>query len=411
MSKKSTEGAPFGTGKARIGNGAAEDRDKPGPDLEANRPPVFERAAAYVLRQIDAGLDTFGPCAYPAPSSTGGIYPAIPNFEWTSGFWTGMLWLAYELTGEAKYRRAAESQLPDYRARLDGKIGTDTHDLGFLYSLSAVNEYRITGNPKAREAGLMAAELLAARYLPEAGIIQAWGNLNDPEERGRMIIDCLMNLPLLYWASEESGDPRFAEYARSHVRQSARYLVRPDRTTYHTYYMDAETGEPKYGTTHQGHADDSCWARGQAWGIYGFMLSYLHTQDSELLRLSKTLADYFAERTPADGVVYWDLVFLAGNAQERDSSASAVAACGLLEMARQLPAGSAQRQEAERQAFAILTALDAGYTTRDLPGSNGVLKHGVYNKPRGIGVDECTIWGDYYYFEALVRVLKPEWRP
>lgn len=375
-----------------------------------NRTTMFERAADFVLKRIDANLETFGPCAYPAPSSVDGVYPAIANFEWTSGFWSGMLWLAYELTGDEKYRQAAESQLPDYRARLDGRIGTDTHDLGFLYSLSAVNEYRITGNPKAREAGLIAAELLSSRYLPQAGIVQAWGNLNDPAERGRMIIDCLMNLPLLYWASEQTGDPRYADQARSHVRQSARYLARPDRTTYHTYYMNAETGEPKYGTTHQGYADDSCWARGQAWGIYGFMLSYRYTHEADLMELSKTLAEYFAERTPSDGVVYWDLVFLTGNAQERDSSASAVAACGLLELAAQLPPGE-ERQQAERQALSILTALDAGYTTRNMPGSNGVLKHGVYNKPRGIGIDACTIWGDYYYFEALVRVLKPGWKP
>ncbi|WP_246369562.1 glycoside hydrolase family 88 protein [Saccharibacillus deserti] len=373
--------------------------------------PVFERAAAYALRQIDAGLDTFGPCAYPAPSSIGGVYPAISNFEWTSGFWTGMLWLAYELTAEPKYRRAAESQLPDYRLRLDERIGTNTHDLGFLYSLSAVNEYRITGNPKAREAGLIAADLLAGRYLPQAGIIQAWGDLNDPSERGRMIIDCLLNLPLLYWAGAETGDPRYAQYALSHARQSARYLVRPDRTTYHTYYMDAETGRPKFGTTHQGHADDSCWARGQAWGIYGFMLSDRYAGGSEFRETAQSLADYFAERTPEDGVVYWDLAFKEGREQERDSSASAVAACGLLELARRLPPGSSQSRSAERRALDILAALDADYTTRDLPGSNGILKHGVYNKPRGIGIDECTIWGDYYYFEALVRVLKPDWQP
>lgn len=408
MSKKNAEEAilrPVKPEEERV----AEEKI-PVAEPQQRRTTIFERAADFVLKRIDAGLETFGPCAYPAPSSVGGVYPAIANFEWTSGFWSGMLWLAYELTGDGKYRQAAESQLPDYRVRLDGRIGTDTHDLGFLYGLSVVNEYRITGNPKAREVGLVAADLLSSRYLPQAGIVQAWGNLDDPEERGRMIIDCLMNLPLLYWASEETGDPRYADQARSHVRQSARYLVRPDRTTYHTYYMDAETGKPKYGTTHQGYADDSCWARGQAWGIYGFMLSYRYTHEADLMELSKALAEYFAERTPPDGVVYWDLVFLTGDAQERDSSASAVAACGLLELARQLPSGE-ERQQAERQALAILTALDAGYTTRDLPESNGVLKHSVYNKPRGIGIDECTIWGDYYYFEALVRVLKPGWKP
>ncbi|CAM3643035.1 MULTISPECIES: glycoside hydrolase family 88 protein [Saccharibacillus] len=370
---------------------------------------AFERAAGYALKQIDAGLDTFGPCAYPAPSSVGGVYPAIANFEWTSGFWTGMLWLAYELTGESKYRRAAESQLPDYRNRLDRRLGTDTHDLGFLYSLSAVNEYRITGNPQARETGLLAADLLAARYLTQAGIIQAWGDPDDPAERGRMIIDCLLNLPLLYWASEQSGDSRYAEYAANHARQSARYLVRPDATTYHTYYMDVDTGAPKFGTTHQGYADDSCWSRGQAWGIYGFVLSYRHTRDPQLMQLALRLADRFAARTPADGVVYWDLAFINGTEQEKDSSASAIAACGLLELARSLPAGSPEQAETQRRAVAILSALDAGYTTVGSGSSNGVLRHGVYNKPRGIGIDECTIWGDYYYFEALVRVLKPDW--
>lgn len=362
------------------------------------------QAADEVLRQIDKSLELFTD-SYPAPASINGIYPAIGNTEWTSSFWTGMLWLAYEWTGDSKYRQAAEHQLMSYKQRIEEQIETDTHDLGFLYSLSAVAEYKVTGNVQARETALQAAELLAGRYCPKAGIIQAWGDLRDPEQCGRMIFDCLLNLPLLYWASETSGHSYFGDYARTHVAQASRYLVRPDFSTYHTYYMDVDTGAPKYGNTHQGYADDSCWSRGQAWGIYGFMLSYKYTQDPSLVELSKQLAHYFLARTPEDGIVYWDLIFTEGTGQEKDSSASAIAACGMLELAEQLPETDPDKLGFWNAALEILAALTARYTTKDQPDSNGILKHSVYNKPRGMGIDECTIWGDYYYFEGLVRLL------
>lgn len=365
---------------------------------------LFRQAADDVLRQIDKSLDLFTD-SYPAPASINGIYPAIDNIEWTSSFWTGMLWLAYELTGDSKYRLVAEHQLASYKRRIEEQLETDTHDLGFLYSLSAVAQYKVTGNVQARETALQAAELLAGRYFPKAGIIQAWGDLRDPEQCGRMIIDCLLNLPLLYWASETSGHSYFGEYARTHVAQASRYLVRPDFSTYHTYYMDVETGTPKYGNTHQGYADDSCWSRGQAWGIYGFMLSYKYTQDASLVELSKKLARYFLARTPEDGIVYWDLIFTEGTGQEKDSSASAIAACGMLELADQLQETDPDKEWFRNTALEILSALTARYTTKDQPASNGILKHSVYNKPRGMGIDECTIWGDYYYFEGLVRLL------
>ena len=162
----------------------------------------------------------------------------------------------YAIRSYYEYREAAESGLSSFKKRVEERIATDTHDLGFLYSLSAVAAYRLTGNDEARSMALKAADLLAERFFPKAGIIQAWGDLSDPKECGRMIMDCLMNLPLLYWASEATGDPRYAEMAVSHARQSAAYLVREDHTSYHTYYMDVETGEPKYGNTHQGYADD-----------------------------------------------------------------------------------------------------------------------------------------------------------
>jgi unsaturated chondroitin disaccharide hydrolase len=373
----------------------------------ANRKQL-ERAAGFVFERMAQNVAMFTDL-FPAPASENLIYQGIVNEDWTASFWTGMLWLTYELTEVEKYREAAEYQLPSYKKRVEERIAIQTHDLGFLYSLSAVAGYRITGSKEAKDMALEAADLLAERYFPEAGIIQAWGDLTDPEQAGRMIIDCLMNLPLLYWASEVTGDSRYADMARSHVKQSAAYLVRPDYTTYHTYYMDVKTGEPKYGNTHQGFADDSCWARGQAWGIYGFMLSYAYTKDESLIRLSKSLADYFLARLPEDGIVYWDLIFTEGKEQEKDSSAAAIAVCGLLELAKQLKLGDPDKERYEKAAIAMLIALSDRYTTVDHPESNGILIHAVYNKPRGMGIDECTIWGDYYYLEALARVLT-NWR-
>lgn len=178
-----------------------------------------------------------------------------------------MLWLSYQLTGEPVYRAAAEAQLPGYAERLAARRQIDHHDLGFLYQPSCVAAYRLTGNQEARRTALAAADSLMARYLPQAGIIQAWGDLNHPRERGRMIIDCLMNLPLLHWAGVKAGDARYRDAAVRHAHLSQQYLVRADASSFHTYHFDPATGAPQYGSTHQGHADESCWARGQAWGI------------------------------------------------------------------------------------------------------------------------------------------------
>ncbi|TCL70804.1 unsaturated chondroitin disaccharide hydrolase [Hydrogenispora ethanolica] len=377
-----------------------------------SRRPAFgraecERAVGFVLEKIEQNLAEFS-AGFPAPASKNHVYPVIDNVEWTSSFWTGMLWLAYELTGAESYRRAAEAQLPSYQRRIAERSHTDTHDLGFLYTLSAVAEYRNTANPVARQLALDAAAMLTERFFEKAGIIQAWGDLNDPEQRGRMIIDCCMNLPLLYWAARESGREEYRTMALSHARQAARYLVREDASTYHTFYMDVESGAPRFGKTAQGYSDNSCWARGQAWAIYGFALSYRYTRESEFPELNQKLANYFLNRLPEDDVCYWDLCFTAGD-EERDSSAAAIAACGLLELAKELPLTNEYRICYENAALAMIRSLTESYTTAGLARSNGILRHAVYSKPAGEGVDECNIWGDYFYLEALVRLLR-DWR-
>ncbi|MBW8732909.1 MAG: glycoside hydrolase family 88 protein, partial [Asticcacaulis sp.] len=368
----------------------------------------FKHALTTAMNRIDSGLDRFTD-AFPAPSSTKGVYGAIGNTEWTCGFWTGMLWLAWEVTGAERYRTAADRQVTSFSRRATDRIAVDHHDLGFLYSLSCVAAYRLTGSAPGREAALKAARLLLDRYLPQAGIIQAWGDLSDPEQAGRMIIDCNLNLPLLFWASVETGHPSFQAAAQSHIKAAQRYLVRPDASTFHTFHMDPETGEPRFGTTHQGFSDTSCWARGQAWGISGFPLAFRYTGDPSLLETSANLANHFLNRLPNDLICAWDLVFTEDNSQ-RDSSAAAIAACGLLELAQWLPQDDRDAAQYRAAALAIVGSLAESYACTAADPGTGLLKHGVYHMPHAIGVDESCIWGDYFYLEALVRLTRT-WAP
>jgi hypothetical protein len=368
----------------------------------------IDRAISDALAAVERNVAHFG-TRFPTPSSTGGVYGTMDNTEWTNGFWTGMLWLSYELSGGHQFRATAEAHVASFDLRQRERIATNHHDLGFLYSLSCVAGYKLTGSEQAREAALGAARLLLERYYPNAGIIQAWGDLNDPAQRGRMIIDCNLNLPLLYWASDISGDLRFRDAANRHIEQAARHIVRADGSSYHTFFFDPNNGQPREGKTHQGYSDDSCWARGQAWGISGFPLVARHNGDTRLLDLGTVLANYYLNRLPADGICYWDLIFTSG-VEQRDSSAAAVAACGLLELASRLPLFDPLRAEYERAAAGMVITLSEQYFNQDGAPGSGLLRHAVYHKPNRIGIDESCIWGDYFYLEALTR-LSRIWEP
>ncbi|MFI5896320.1 glycoside hydrolase family 88 protein [Actinoplanes sp. NPDC051513] len=358
---------------------------RPTPDAEA-----VAAAVAAALRTIDANLAAFGD-RYPGDTTIRGRYrPRDGNVGWTTSFWPGVLWLASSLTGEARYSDAAAAHVPSFASRIAGKVDVDTHDLGFLYTLSCVVPWERLGDQVARAAAVDAAAHLVTRVLPAAGIIQAWGDLGDPRQQGRTIIDSLMNTPLLFWAG-------YSDIAQRHVAQLRDHILRPDDTTFHTFYWDPATGAPLRGETEQGDSDESCWARGQAWGIYGFALNHRHTGDPTFLAAARRCADRFLAHLPADGVPYWDLVFGDGSGEERDSSAAAIAVCGLLEL------GDPRYREA---ALRILGSLMDDYAD---PASDALLAHGVYDKPKGVGVDEGNLWGDYFYLEALTRVTLPDW--
>ncbi|MFY4773600.1 glycoside hydrolase family 88 protein [Metabacillus sp. RGM 3146] len=378
----------------------------------------LDEAIDHALQKVRLNLGQFTH-AFPDDTTVDGVYkrrkPFLQdqeeggNFGWTTSFWTGILWLSYELTEDDEYRKAAEVHVESFKKRIIEKVDCEHHDLGFLYTLSCVSAYKLTGNEEAKDAALRAADYLMTRYFEKAGIIQAWGDLNDPAQRGRIIIDCLMNLPLLYWATEVTGHSKYRDAAIAHANNALKCIVREDASTFHTYYFDPETGTPKYGKTHQGFGDDSCWARGQAWGVYGFPLSYAYTKDPAFMEMAEKLANYFLNRTPKDGVAYWDLLFNDGSGEEKDSSASAIAACGLLEMAKWQSEDEGRRY-CYHAAVVILKALYEQYSTKDSSDSNALLLHGVYAKPENLGVDEANLWGDYYYLEGLVR-LKTEWQP
>lgn len=341
---------------------------------------------------------------FPAPASSGNHYDRTDNYEWTPGFYMGLLWLFYEESGKEEFRRQALERIPGFRERLEKRICVDNHDMGFLYSLSCVAAYRLTGSEEAGSTALLAADNLKSRFQQKGRFIQAWGEKGDPEEY-RLIIDCLLNLPLLYWAADMTGDGSYRECALAHLDTACRVLIREDASTYHTYYFDPKTGKPLYGATKQGYSDSSAWARGQAWGVYGLILSYGFTGDESLLPLWRSVTDYFLSHLPQDGAAYWDLYFTEGN-EPRDSSASAIAVCGILEAFRLGVCG----EEYAVRAYDILESLIENYAAGPETDGNGILLHSTYGRLLGEGVDEFCLWGDYFYVEALMRSLHPEWK-
>ena len=349
---------------------------------------------------------------FQSSNSVHSFYEKSDNVEWTTGFCTGEYWLAWEHTHDDAFKKAALCQVDSFLQRIENKIDVNHHDMGFLYVPSCVAAYKLTGSETAKKAALLAADQLCSRFQEKGQFLQAWGALGA-KENYRLIIDCLLNVPLLYWAGEVTGNPRYREIALAHTATSMANLVRPDHSTYHTYFFDPETGTPVRGSTQQGYRDGSAWARGQAWGVYGMALAYFYTRDTKCIELFREVTDYFIARLPEDGIPYWDLTFIDGD-EPRDSSAAAIAACGMLAMAPHLEEKEAAHYRAVAEQLAA--ALVEHCAVRDPAVSNGLLLHGVYAKnspynpiPADRGVDECNTWGDYFYMELLTR-LTTDWK-
>lgn len=372
----------------------------------------LELAIRNATDQTEFALSRFGH-RFKHIFTTNQFYTEAPNEQWTNGFWTGELWLSYECTGDDVFRRTALAHVDSFLYRIENKIKTDTHDLGFLYSPSCVAAYKLTGDEKAKAAALHAADHLLERFRDKGQFLQAWGKL-DEKGNYRLIIDCLLNLPLLYWASEVTGNSVYAEKATIHARTALEVLLRPDYSTFHTYYFDPKSGKPMYGVTHQGYSADSSWSRGQAWGIYGIALSYHYTRNPKYLDLFERVTKYFLEHLPENLIPYWDFTFTDGSREPRDSSAAAIAACGMLEFADCV--GGETAIFYKNMASRLMKALYDVCAVKKTRESDGQLLHGVYRKKTPYndcidhGIDECNFWGDYFYVEGLVRLQK-KWHP
>ena len=361
-------------------------------------------AIDLAMEQLHVNMEYFKE-EFPTPATFDNIYPKMDNTEWTNGFCTGELWLGYEYTNEEAMKKLAQANDRSFLDRVKRRIELDHHDLGFLYTPSCMAEYKLLHTPAAKEASILAADKLIERYQEVGGFIQAWGELGKPEHY-RLIIDCLLNIQLLFWASEQTGDPKYAQMATQHFYTSANNVIRDDASAFHTFYFDPKTGEPVKGVTRQGYSDDSAWARGQAWGIYGIPLTYRFVKDEDCFGLFKGMTNYFLNRLPKDHVSYWDLIFGDGSGHSRDSSATATAVCGIHEMLKHLPEVDSDKLTYKYAMHAMLRSLIDNYANREIKPGRPLLLHGVYSWHSGKGVDEGNIWGDYYYLEALIRFYK-----
>lgn len=369
----------------------------------------LQQALDGAIAKIDQMIPFFDG-KFPSHASKDNVYEAVTNTSgWNQGFWSGMLFHAYQLSGDDKYKNVALGHIPSYVKRIEDKIGVNHHDMGFLYSLSCVAAYKITGDEQAKDAAIKAADHLITRYHKESKFIQAWGSIGD-ENSYRLIVDCLMNIPLLYWATEVTGDINYRNIAYNHYLTTISVCYRSDGSTYHTYYFDPKTGKPLKGVTAQGASDDSAWSRGQAWGMYGPMLTYVYEEDESALEIFKTTANYFLNHLPDDYVAYWDLSFTDGDDEPRDSSSVTIALCAMLEAVKHMEEQDPLREIYVNACNRMMDSLIDNYTTKDVPQANGLLLHATYSKPGGNGVDEMNIWGDYFYMEALHRMLDPEWQ-
>lgn len=335
-------------------------------------------------------------------ASVDGVYQLEKASWWTAGFWPGLLWLVYRETKDVTLKEFADScemqldqVIVDYY-KLD-------HDIGFMWTLTSLAQFKLLGSEASKRRALLAANLLAARFNVQGSYIRAWNPWSEGENNaGWAIIDCMMNLPLLHWASRITGDARFRHIAIRHADMVLTHFIRSDGSVNHIVIFDPETGERLEVNGGQGYAPDSAWSRGAAWAIYGMSLSYQYTGKDEYLQAAKRVAHYYLTNLPEDLVPYWDFRLPEGVPAYRDSSAGACAACGLLLIADQVGTQEAglYRNAGER----ILHALYTNYGAWDYPTEEGLILHGTSHFPENKNVDVPLIYGDYFFAEGISRL-------
>ncbi|GAA3629380.1 glycoside hydrolase family 88 protein [Flavivirga jejuensis] len=323
--------------------------------------------------------------------------------NWCSGFWPGILWYAYENSGDETIKKRAENFTASIKTIAYSPA--EDHDIGFMVYCSYGNGYRLTGNEAYKKVLLSAADTLATLYNPKVGSILSWP-VKVEEYGHNTIIDNMMNLELLFWAAKNGGNKRLYDIAVSHAEVTMKNLVRPDDAVFHVGEFDGNTGAFVKGHTHQGYADESMWARGQAWGIYGFAIAYRETRKQEFLDTSIKLANHFLNRLPEDGIPYWDFDDPKIPNAPKDASAAAITSCGLLELTGLVKDEKLKEKYIKAANNFVEKLSSKDYFSGDT--SKALLLHSTGNHPKNSEIDVPIIYADYYYMEALTRLKKME---
>lgn len=322
----------------------------------------------------------------------------VPSRDWTSGFYPGILWMMYEHTGEDFWLEAARERTADIEPE---KLNGTTHDMGFKIYCSFGQGYRLTGDERYRDVIVESASTLITRFNPAVGATRSWDHNTDKWDYP-VIIDNMMNLELLFRATQLTGDSTYYDIAVTHAATTMREHFREDDSSFHVIDFNPETGEVQNRNTHQGYAHESAWARGQAWGLYGFTMTYRFTGDPVHLAQAERIAEFMLNHPnlPEDGVPYWDFNAPGIPDEPRDVSAATIMASALYELST-LDTDEAgwYREQADR----IFDSVDAGY--RSGVGERGgfLLDHSTGNWPKDSEVDVPIVYADYYYLEAAMR--------
>ncbi|MES2924173.1 MAG: glycoside hydrolase family 88 protein [Verrucomicrobiota bacterium] len=326
--------------------------------------------------------------------------------NWTSGFFTGMALLAWKQTGDDSFLTQLDALEPMFRSKLEGENAINTmHDLGFLYSPYAVALYTQTGDLRYRDLALKAADVLSKRFIPEGNYFRAWGRMDEigTHYDGLAIIDSLMNMPLLYWASEASGDPQYRDIATRHTETTLTHFIREDDSVFHSYRFHP-SGEPAAADNYCGRDVDTQWARGTAWAMYGFALGYRHTGDERFLDASLRVTRKFISLLDDEIVPMWDFQLDEIGPHIRDSSAASVAVCALQELEK---LGKADKSMTAAK-NALLGRICSDDYLETSPAIRGIQKMGEVGDGVGKAKYAFTSWGDYYLMEGVARELGQE---
>jgi unsaturated chondroitin disaccharide hydrolase len=335
--------------------------------------------------------------------SNGNKWNLSSSSAWTSGFFPGWIWLMYENTLNSSWLTLAQAQTASLQSQ---DTNASTHDIGFRMLGSYGNGYRITRNPEYQQTIVTAANAMGAQlYRPIAGVIDSWPFFQS-DQHITVIIDNMMNLELLFLGAQYGTNQTWYNMAVSHAVKTMENNVRPDGSTYQVVQYNYSDGTVYDKLTTQGAGTNTTWSRGQAWGIYGFTMTYRYTKDSRFLATAQKLADYFINNLPSDYVPYWD--FSQSGTAPRDSSAAAIAAAGLLELSTYVSAAAQSRYRTA--ALNIQTSLSSPAYLGVRGQTSGILLHGSANVPAG-DYDKSLIYGDYYFIEGCYRAISPPAAP